>query len=94
MKVRTEGKWMGVRFVVSTIAGEAVDSAIFYPLAFWGVWDSNLVLNVMFSNYCLKVGWEFVMLPITYRITSFLKKAEHEDYFDRDTNFNPFTLES
>ncbi|HEV7500956.1 MAG TPA: VUT family protein, partial [Vicinamibacteria bacterium] len=69
-----------------------VDSAIFYPLAFFGLWSSDLLLHVLITNYVVKVGWEAVMTPITYRVVNALKRAEHEDYYDRDTNFTPFSL--
>jgi uncharacterized integral membrane protein (TIGR00697 family) len=92
MKVRTDGRMLWLRTIGSTIVGEAVDSLIFYPLAFLGVWSPDLVLEVMISNYVLKVAWEAVMTPFTYRIVNFLKRAEHEDYFDRNTDFTPFSL--
>jgi hypothetical protein len=94
MKVRTEGRWLWSRTIGSTIAGEAVDSMIFYPLAFLGVWPTHLVLQVMATNYALKVAWEAVMTPFTYRIVNALKRAEHEDYFDRHTDFTPFSLQA
>lgn len=94
MKILTEGKYLWVRTIGSTFAGELVDSLIFYPLAFWGVWPSDVVAKVMVSNYFLKVGWEVVMTPVTYRVVNFLKRAEHEDYFDRGTDFTPFSLDT
>lgn len=94
MKIRTQGRWLWTRTIGSTIAGEGVDSLIFYPLAFLGVWPNSLVAKVMVTNYAMKVGWEIIITPIIYRVVNFLKKAENEDYYDRDTNFNPFTLET
>lgn len=94
MKVRSEGHLLWTRTIGSTIVGEAVDSAIFYPLAFLGVWQAEDVAHVMLSNYAIKVLWEAVMTPVTYRIVNALKRAEREDYFDRDTNFTPFSLQS
>ena len=94
MKVRTEGRFLFARTIGSTIAGEAVDSLIFYPLAFVGVWTTEQVFAVMLTNYLIKVGWEAVMTPFTYRIVAFLKRAEGEDYFDRDTDFTPFSLKA
>jgi hypothetical protein len=94
MKVRTDGRWLWSRTIGSTIVGEAVDSMLFYPLAFLGVWPAELVLKVMVTNYALKVLWEAIMTPFTYRIVGALKRAEHEDYFDRDTNFTPFSLQA
>lgn len=92
MKVFTSGKYLWTRTIGSTFAGEAVDSVIFYPLAFLGTWPAAEVVSVLVGNYFLKVFWEIVATPITYKVVRFLKRAEHEDHFDRDTNFNPFTL--
>jgi uncharacterized integral membrane protein (TIGR00697 family) len=92
MKLRTSGRFLWMRTIGSTIVGEAVDSLIFYPLAFLGVWSSDLVAKVLVSNYLLKVGWEAVMTPVTYRVVNALKRAEREDYYDRDTDFTPFSL--
>ncbi|HXB56719.1 MAG TPA: queuosine precursor transporter [Vicinamibacteria bacterium] len=94
MKLWTEGRLLWSRTIGSTIVGEAVDSLIFYPLAFLGVWPNELVLRVLVDNYLLKVAWEVVMTPLTYKVVNFLKRAESEDYFDRDTNFTPFSLEA
>ncbi|MET0553290.1 MAG: queuosine precursor transporter [Vicinamibacteria bacterium] len=92
LKVRTEGRFLWLRTIGSTVVGEAVDSLIFYPLAFLGIWSADLVLKVMLTNYALKVLWEVVMTPATYVVVNFLKRAEHEDYFDRNTEFTPFSL--
>ena len=94
MKIRTAGRFLWMRTIGSTLVGEAVDSLIFYPLAFAGVWPRKQVIAVMMSNYALKVGWEVVNTPITYRVVNFLKRVEHEDYFDRGTNFTPFSLKA
>jgi uncharacterized integral membrane protein (TIGR00697 family) len=94
LKLLTSGKFLWTRTVGSTVVGEAVDSLIFYPIAFLGVWSTEQVLTVMFSNYLLKVGWEILATPLTYQIVNFLKRAEHEDYYDRNTDFNPFSLET
>ena len=93
MKVMTNGKFLWMRTIGSTIVGEGVDSLIFYPLAFLGVWSNELVISVMMTNYLIKVGWEAVITPFTYLVVNFLKRAEDEDYFDRKTNFTPFSIE-
>ena len=93
MKVWMAGRHLWMRTIGSTIAGEGVDSVIFYPLAFWGVWSPDLVIRVMIANYLIKTGWEAVLTPVTYKIVHFLKRAEQEDYYDRDTDFSPFTIE-
>ena len=94
MKVLTQGRWLWSRTIGSTIAGEAVDSALFYPLAFYGtgiIPDDKLPL-VMVAQFVAKVGVEVAFTPLTYRIVNALKRAEQEDYYDRTTNFNPFAL--
>jgi uncharacterized integral membrane protein (TIGR00697 family) len=94
MKLRTSGRRLWMRTIGSTIVGEAIDSLVFYPLAFYGLWSNEQLLTVLVTNYGLKVGWEVLMTPVTYRVVNFLKRAESEDYFDRDTNFTPFSLSS
>ena len=94
MKIATSGKYLWSRTIGSTFAGEAVDSLIFYPLAFLGTWSNEQVISVMIGNYFLKVFWEVFATPFTYVIVGYLKRAEHEDYFDRNTDFNPFSLET
>lgn len=94
MKILTSGRWLWTRTVGSTIFGEAVDSSLFYPLAFYG---SGIIPNeklplVMLSQFLIKVAVEVVFTPVTYKIVNVLKRAEHEDYYDRDTDFNPFSL--
>ena len=92
LKVLTSGRFLFMRTIGSTIAGEGVDTLIFYPLALYGLLETPLLLKIMVANYCIKVGWEVVATPLTYRVVAFLKRAEHEDYYDRDTDFNPFSL--
>ncbi|MCS7229719.1 MAG: queuosine precursor transporter [Candidatus Kryptonium sp.] len=93
MKLLTRGRFLWTRTIGSTIAGEAVDSLIFYPVAFYGFWTNELLIKVMITNYAIKVGWEALITPITYKIVNFLKKAENEDYYDWNTDFNPFKVE-
>jgi uncharacterized integral membrane protein (TIGR00697 family) len=88
MKVFTNGRFLWTRTIGSTVAGEAVDSLIFYPLAFLFVWPTHLVVSVMFANYLLKVATEVLLTPFTYRVVAFLKRAEGEDYFDVGTDFS------
>lgn len=95
MKVADDGRRMGLRFVASTVCGEAVDSGLFYPLAFYnsGLMPNEIVLTLMISQFVVKTAVEIAFLPVTYRVVVLLKAAEHEDYFDRDTDFNPFHVE-
>jgi len=90
MKVWTGGKWLFTRTWGSTIAGQAIDSLLFYPIAFFGVWTSQSVLEVLVTNWALKVLWEIVLTPVTYAVVGFLKRTEGVDVFDVDTDFSPF----
>jgi uncharacterized integral membrane protein (TIGR00697 family) len=92
MKIWTAGRWLWTRTIGSTLCGELVDSALFYTIAFYGLWESSHLLQVTLTQYLLKSGWEVVMTPVTYRVVGFLKRAEREDYYDRDTDFTPFSL--
>jgi uncharacterized integral membrane protein (TIGR00697 family) len=92
MKIWSSGRWLWTRTVGSTLCGELVDSGLFYSIAFAGIMDRHLLEVVMLTQYLLKSGWEIVMTPVTYRVVGFLKRAEREDHYDRDTNFTPFSL--
>jgi len=94
MKIMTRGKWLWTRTIGSTIGGEAVDSTIFYPLAFYnsGIIPNEALPTIMLVQFLAKVGVEVIFTPVTYKIVGLLKRAEHEDYYDRRTNFNPFAL--
>ena len=94
LKVFTKGRFLWVRTIGSTIFGEIADSVIFYPVAFYGVWSNEQLIGVMIGNYFIKVLWETVATPVTYAVVGWLKRAEHEDHYDVDTDFNPFSLET
>lgn len=90
MKVWTRGEKLWTRTIGSTVVGQGVDSLLFYPIAFLGVWETSDVVLVMVTNWALKVGWEAVLTPVTYRVVGFLKKREGVEIFDTDTDFSPF----
>lgn len=90
MKVWTRGRMLWSRTIGSTVVGQGVDSLLFYPIAFLGVWETSDVILVMVTNWALKVGWEAVLTPVTYRVVGFLKKREGVEIFDTDTDFSPF----
>jgi uncharacterized integral membrane protein (TIGR00697 family) len=94
LKLLTNGRFLWSRTIGSTVLGEIVDSAIFYPVAFFGTWSNEQLISVMVGNYFIKVMWEVVATPFTYVVVDWLKKTEHEDYYDRTTDFNPFSLET
>jgi uncharacterized PurR-regulated membrane protein YhhQ (DUF165 family) len=90
LKILTQGKHLWSRTIGSTVFGQAVDSLLFYPIAFLGVWETNDVLMVLVTNWALKVLWEVVLTPVTYMVVGWLKNREGVEVFDTDTEFSPF----
>jgi uncharacterized integral membrane protein (TIGR00697 family) len=94
MKIWTGGQFLWTRTIGSTMVGQAVDTVLFQTIAFAGIWDTGLLLRVIVWNYTAKVLYEALATPLTYAVVGFLKKAEQEDYYDYDTDFNPFALKA
>lgn len=94
MKILTGGKWLWSRTIGSTVVGEGVDTVLFVLIAFYGVFPNDLLLAVMISNYIFKVGFEVICTPLTYAVVGFLKKKEGVDFYDRTTDFSPFSLKT
>lgn len=91
LKVRTSGRFLWVRTISSTLVGQGADSAIFITTAFWGIFSPGDIGMAILSQWLFKVIYETLATPLTYLVVNALKKIEQEDYFDRDTNFSPFT---
>ncbi len=89
LKVRTQGRYLWLRTISSTILGEGADSAIFLTVAFAGILPGPGLLTAILSQWFFKVAYEVLVTPLTYLIVNTLKRAENEDYFDRATDFNP-----
>jgi uncharacterized integral membrane protein (TIGR00697 family) len=92
LKVMTAGKYLSLRVMSSTAIGAGIDSLIFCNIAFWHIMPTHVIWEIILTQYLLKLGYEFIMLPVTYLLTRYLKKADQTDYFDTDTKFNPFSL--
>ena len=90
LKILTAGKHLWTRTIGSTVFGQAVDSLIFYPIAFLGIWSNAQVLTVMVTNWGLKVLWEALLTPVTYAVVGWLKAREGVEVFDTGTDFSPF----
>ena len=92
MKIMTKGKYLWSRTIGSTVAGEAIDSILFYPLAFYnsGVIPNDKLILVVIAQFIAKTSIEILFTPAIYKIIAFLKKKENLDHFDTHTNFNPF----
>jgi uncharacterized PurR-regulated membrane protein YhhQ (DUF165 family) len=92
MKIWTNGKHLWARTIGSTIIGEGVNTVLFYTIALYAVLPNNLLISSILSGWFLKVLVETVLTPVTYYVVAKLKKAENEDYYDKDTNFNPLII--
>lgn len=92
MKVWSAGKWLWMRTIGSTVVGQGVDSLLFYPIAFAGIWSFDTLLAVVLFNWGFKITVEIVMTPVTYAVVNKLKHVEKEDHYDTKTNFTPFSL--
>ena len=92
MKIFTQGRWLWTRTIGSTLCGELVDSTLFMAIAFAGTMPRGELLGLITTQYVLKSSWEVLSTPLTYKLVNFLKRAEGEDYYDRNTNFTPFSL--
>jgi uncharacterized integral membrane protein (TIGR00697 family) len=92
MKILTQGRWLWTRTIGSTLCGELVDTVLFTTVAFAGTMTHPELMTVMITQYVLKSSWEVLSTPVTYKLVNFLKRAENEDFYDRDTNFTPFSL--
>ncbi len=94
MKVWSGGKHLYQRTIGSTVVGQGVDSLLFYPIAFLGIWSVSQVITVLITNYLLKVLWEALLTPVTYRVVATMKRAEGVDVYDAETDFTPFSTRS
>jgi hypothetical protein len=94
MKIATRGRWLWMRTIGSTLVGQAADSLVFITLAFTGTVAGVDLARMVAAQWLVKSGYEAVATPATYGIVAWLKRAEHEDYYDRDTSFNPFRVGS
>jgi queuosine precursor transporter len=93
LKILTRGRWLWMRTIGSTLVGQGVDTVLFVLIAFGGALPATLLTSIVISNYIFKTGVELLATPWTYRVVHFLKDSEQEDYYDYETNFNPFSME-
>jgi len=92
LKLKTAGRFLWLRTITSTLVGEGADSAVFISIAFWGVFPGYALVQAILSQWLFKVTYEVLATPLTYWVVNALKKSEHEDYYDRETDFNPVTF--
>jgi hypothetical protein len=92
MKIATQGRWLWMRTIGSTLVGEGVDTFLFIIIAFAGTVPSHDLWLMMAFNYVFKCGMEIVLTPLTYLVVGALKRAEQVDVYDTHTSFNPLLL--
>lgn len=92
LKIAMEGKFLWVRTISSTLVGELADTGIFLAVAFWGIISGEILATMIISQWLAKSAYEAAATPLTYLVVGYLKKAEGEDFYDRGTRFNPFSL--
>lgn len=92
LKIKTAGKKLWLRLIGSTVVGELFDTVVFCLIAFGGVLHGADMLNYIIVGWIFKIGVEVVLLPVTYHVIAFLKKAEGVDAYDRNTNFTPLSV--
>lgn len=91
MKIATKGRHLYLRTIGSTLVGQLADSAVFFSLAFYGTLPAPALGQLIITQWLLKSAYEALVTPATYAVVNFLKRTEKEDYFDRDTHFNPLS---
>ncbi len=95
MKIATTGRWLWSRTIGSTLVGQGVDTFVFIAIAtLLGVFPPEIFVSLVVTNYILKVGIEVILTPVTIQVVAWLKAAENEDYYDYETQFNPFRLDA
>jgi hypothetical protein len=89
LKVKTQGRFLWLRTISSTLVGQGIDSAIFLTIAFYGIFTPTDLGRAILSQWSFKVAYEALATPLTYLVVGWLKRLEQEDYYDLETNFNP-----
>ena len=92
LKIATHGKHLWARTIGSTLVGQLADSGIFILIAFTGILPNGALGSLIVAQWLFKSAYEALATPLTYVAVNFLKRAEGEDYYDRNTNFNPVAL--
>ena len=92
MKIATRGRWLWTRTIGSTVAGQALDSAVFITIAFYGVVPLPALGSTIVTQWLVKSAYEAAVTPFTYWIVGFLKRREWVDVYDVGTRFNPLLL--
>lgn len=89
LKVKMQGRHLWVRTIGSTIAGQGLDTIVFVLIAFAGVFSNDIIWQMIYTNWIIKIGIEILATPITYRVVALFKRKEGVDVYDTDTSLKP-----
>lgn len=92
LKVATQGRWLWLRTIGSTLVGQALDSAVFMVVAFSGIIPGWAIVTAAITQWLVKSLYEALATPLTYLVVGLLKRHENVDVYDHDIDFNPFRL--
>lgn len=92
MKIRDGGRNFSARAILSTIAGESIDSLIFFPLALSGVVPTEELPKLMLMQVLLKTAYEILVLPLTIRVVKYVKKYEGSDVYDEGISYSVWKI--
>ncbi|WP_085535335.1 queuosine precursor transporter [Massilibacteroides vaginae] len=92
MKLASKGKNFSARAILSTLAGESIDSILFFPIAFAGLVPTDQLFIMVATQAVLKSLYEVIILPITIRVVKYIKKIEGSDVYDKNISYNPLKI--
>ena len=92
MKIATQGRWLWMRTIGSTLIGQGLDSILFITIAFAGIIPSGVLIAAIITQWLVKSAYEALATPVTYAVVAALKRKEGLDVYDTDTRFSPLNL--
>jgi uncharacterized integral membrane protein (TIGR00697 family) len=92
MKIATQGRWLWMRTIGSTLVGQALDSLVFMTIAFVGAIPVGGLFSAIITQWLTKSLYEAIATPLTYGVVNFLKRKEGIDVYDHETRFNPLLM--
>jgi uncharacterized integral membrane protein (TIGR00697 family) len=92
LKILSQGRFLWIRTIGSTLVGQGLDSLVFITIAFWGTIPGAAMISAIITQWLVKSSYEALATPLTYLVVNFLKRKENIDVYDRTTNFNPLKV--
>ena len=92
LKVITQGRWLWLRTIGSTLIGQGLDSAVFITAAFVGTMAGADLIEMLVTQWLFKVIYEAAATPITYATVAYVKRREGIDTYDYRLSTNPLAF--